>query len=297
MRDFRGYGQSRPSIEWAPSKTTAVSIILNYEEGGEYTIPDGDGFSEATLTDAGHSIAPKGVRDRAAESMFEFGSRLGVWRLLGLFEEFGVNPTMSTAALALERNPELVDYVKEKQLAVQSHGYRWINHLDLSIQQEREEIAKAIASFLSTLGRLPKGWMCRYGPSLNTATLLQEYDSFVYHSDSYADELPYWDKSTSRPMLVIPHTFANNDNKFGKGWFATGDDFVAWHKAALDTVRRENGGLLTISLHCRVSGHAARADGLRRFLDYATSFEDVAFLNRDQIFQEWSTKYPASDVR
>lgn len=291
-RDFRGYAGHPPQIEWQSGKTTAIAFVVNYEEGAEYCIEDGDGFSEATLTDAGQSIAPRGARDLAAETMFEFGARVGIWRLLRLFDEPQIVVTLSAAALALERNPALVDYLKGASHAVQSHGYRWINHLDLPEAEEREAIARAVASFTSTLGQAPLGWMCRYGPSLNTRDLLLEHETFRYHSDSYADELPFWDTTGARPVLVIPHTFANNDNKFAKGWFSGPEDYLAWHKGALDTVRREGGGLMTASLHARVSGQAARADGLRRFLEYALGHDDVVFLDRDQIFRIWSEKQP-----
>lgn len=293
-RNFIGYAGQPPAIDWGAGARVAIAVIVNYEEGAEYSMLDGDGFSEATLTDAGQSIAAKGTRDLAAESMFEFGARVGVWRLMQIFDAASVPVTVSAAALALERNPAFAAYLKTSAHAVQSHGYRWINHLGLDEESERAEITKAVASFAETLGKVPKGWMCRYGPSLNTRALLQAHSSFSYDSDSYADEVPYWDEGPSGPHLIIPHSFANNDNKFAKGWFSGPDDWLSWHLAALDQLILEDApcALLTVSLHCRVSGQAARASGVARFLDYARSKAGVKCLTRDQIHALWREQNP-----
>jgi allantoinase len=298
-RNFEGYAGAPPELDWGGGKRIAIAIVLNYEEGAEYSVLDGDGRSEASLTDAGQSAVPIGIRDLAAESMFEFGGRVGVWRLLRLFEDYSVSATVSAAALALERSPQLVEYLRRSVHAVQGHGYRWINQFGMDDAEERRQITSAIESFEQMLGRKPQGWMCRYGPSSNTQNLLLEHDNFLYHSDSYADELPYWQFDGSRPILVIPHTFANNDNKFAKGWFAGPKDYFEWHRAALDTMRREPVGakLLTVSLHCRLSGQAARAEGVRRFLDHAAGYDDVAFLTRDRVYQVWSRHFPAYSSR
>ena len=295
-RDFHGYGGVSPTIDWGGGRNVAVALVLNYEEGAEESVLDGDGRSEGLLTDAGTSLLAEGRRDLAAESMFEFGSRVGVWRLLEMFDQYDVSATVSAAAKALERNELLAAHLRNSSHVVQAHGHRWSKQFEMDGDRERLEIASALTSLEKTLGYKPKGWMCRYGPSVSTRDILLEHDCIHYHSDSYADEIPFWDGGGKRPILVIPHSFANNDNKYAKGWFSGPEDYFCWHRAALDQLRREGAGakLLTLSLHCRLSGHAARADGLRRFLDYAAQCGDVAFLTRDRIFEIWNDAYPAA---
>ena len=294
-RDFVGYGANPPDPQWPGNARLAVNFVVNYEEGSEYSVPDGDGRSEGTLTDAGASDTGVGGRDLAAESMFEYGSRVGFWRLHNAFVKRGIPLTVSAAALALERNPEAARAINQAGHDVLCHGWRWINQFQLSEEEERAHIQKALASFRNTIGRQPSGWYCRYGPSLNTRHLLAETGQFLYDSNSYADELPYWEKVGDRPHLVVPHTFANNDNKFARGWFAHGGHFFNWMRDAFDVMWAEgehHPKLMSISLHLRVSGHPARFAGVAKLLDYIQSQPDVWLCTREQVAQHWIKNHP-----
>jgi peptidoglycan/xylan/chitin deacetylase (PgdA/CDA1 family) len=269
-RDYLGYGANPPRVTWPGGALLPVVFVVNLEEGSEPSMQDGDGYSEWLLTEAGTSPVPRGTRDLAAESMFEFGSRVGFWRLMRLFDQRGLRVTVAACARALERNPEIAKYLAGSHHETMCHGLRWINHFDLEPAAEEEIIREAVRVFERTLGKPPAGWMCRYGPSPNTRRLLRKVGGFRYDSDSYADELPYWVDAGDGLHLVIPHTFANNDNKFPKGWLGAADEFERWLSDALDQHLAEaswRSSVLTISVHCRVSGQAARAAALARFLD------------------------------
>lgn len=295
VRDFIGYGNHPPDPKWPGKARIAVNFILNYEEGSEYSVPDGDGRSEATLTDAGASDMGVGGRDLAAESMFEYGSRVGFWRLHRLFQSYRIPLTISASALALERNPQAAQAIAEADYDILCHGWRWVNQYHLTEQEEREHIRKAVSSLQKTVGKRPLGWYCRYGPSLATRRLLVEEGGFLYDSNSYADELPYWERVGNQPHLVVPHTFANNDNKFMRGWWSTSDDFFLWMRSAFDVLWREGATqpkMMSVSLHQRVSGHPARFDGVARFLDYIKAREDVWLCTRTQVAQHWIKTHP-----
>lgn len=294
-RDLVGYGGNPPDPKWPGGARIALNFIVNYEEGSEYSVPDGDGRSEATLTDAGASDMGVGGRDLAAESMFEYGSRVGFWRLHRLFAERNIPLTVSAAALALERNPPAARAIADAGHDVLCHGWRWINQYHLTEDEEREHIRKAVQSLTETVGRRPTGWYCRYGPSLATRRLLVEEGGFLYDSNSYADELPYWTRIGDKPHLVVPHTFANNDNKFARGWWATSDDFYTWMRDAFDVMWREGTSrpaMMSVSLHLRVSGHPARFAGVERFLDYVQKQPEVWLCTRDQVARHWIANHP-----
>lgn len=295
VRDFVGYGKTPPDPKWPGGARVAINFIVNYEEGSEYSVPDGDGRSEATLTDAGASDMGVGGRDLAAESMFEYGSRVGFWRLHNLFHKRGVPLTISASALALERNPDAAKAIAEAGHDLLCHGWRWVNQYQMSEEEEREHIRKAVASLKETVGQRPIGWYCRYGPSLNTRRLLVEEGGFLYDSNSYADELPYWEVVEDKPHLVVPHTFANNDNKFMRGWWANPDDFFIWMRSAFDVLWREGATqpkMMSVSLHLRISGHPARFAGVERFLDYVQQQEGVWLCTRGQVAQHWIANHP-----
>ena len=294
-RDFVGYGPNPPDPDWPDKARVAVNFVLNYEEGSEYSVPDGDGRSEATLTDTGASDMGVGGRDLAAESMFEYGSRVGFWRLHRAFVERGIPLTVSASALALERNPQAAAAIVEAGHDVLCHGWRWVNQFQLSETEERDHIQRAVTSLTRSLGRRPTGWYCRYGPSLNTRRLLVEEGGFHYDSNSYADELPYWEWVSDRPHLIVPHTFANNDNKFARGWFAQADDFYTWMRDAFDVLWAEGAEhprLMSISLHLRVSGHPARFAGVARLLDYIQNQPQVWLCTREQVADHWYRAFP-----
>jgi peptidoglycan/xylan/chitin deacetylase (PgdA/CDA1 family) len=204
--------------------------------------------------------------------------------------------TVFGCALALERNPPAAKAIREAGFDVCSHGYRWIKHFELTESAERDQIAKAVASLCMTFGQRPIGWYCRYGPSSNTRRLLVEEGGFLYDSDAYNDELPYWVIVSGRPHLVVPYTLTNNDAKFGRGVFATGDDFFKFCRDAFDLLYREgrtSPKMMTVGLHLRQIGHPARASGLERFLDHVARHSDVWICRREEIAQHWIVTHPS----
>ena len=296
-RDLIGYANNPPDPKWPNNARLAVNFVINYEEGSEYSIPDGDGFSEASLTESPSSTIPHGTRDLAAETLFEYGARVGFWRLLRLFQERGFPVTLFACALALERNPKVVEAVKTSNLDICCHGWRWIEHYKLTENEEREHIRLAIESLTNMFGERPLGWYCRTGPSINTRRLLVEEGGFLYDSDAYNDELPYWQTVNGKPHLVIPYSLTTNDSKFGRGWFSTGEDFFQFTKDAFDMLYEEGAyapKMMSIGLHQRLIGHPARAMGLKRLLDYIGGFEDIWVCNRLDIAKHWIKTHPFS---
>ena len=296
-RDLIGYANNPPDPKWPNNARLAVNFVINYEEGSEYSIPDGDGFSEASLTESPSSTIPNGTRDLAAETLFEYGSRVGFWRLLRLFQERGFPVTLFACALALERNPKVVEAVKTSNLDICCHGWRWIEHYKLTEDEEREHIRLAIESLTNMFGERPLGWYCRTGPSVNTRRLLVEEGGFLYDSDAYNDELPYWQTVNGKPHLVLPYSLTTNDSKFGRGWFSTGEDFFQFTKDAFDMLYEEGAyapKMMSIGLHQRLIGHPARAMGLKRLLDYIGGFEDIWICNRLDIAKHWIKTHPYS---
>ena len=295
VRDFTGYGRNPPDPRWPNGARLAVNFVLNYEEGSEYSFMDGDGRSEATLTDAGMGDSGVKGRDLAAESFFEYGSRAGFWRLHDLFASRSIPITISGSALALERNPEACTAIREAGHEVMCHGWRWVNQFNLTDEEEREHIARAVASLERSVGTRPLGWYCRYGPSLNTRRLLAEEGGFIYDSNAYNDDLPYWTRAADRPYLVVPHTFATNDNKYGRGWFGTSDDFFTWAKDSFDVLYREGARspkMMSISLHLRISGHPGRSAGVERFADYVLGHPNVWLCRRIDVARHWIATHP-----
>lgn len=289
QRDFVGYGAHPPQTHWPGEARLAVNFCINFEEGSEPSVPDGDENSEISLTEGGSSSHPG--RDLAAESMFEFGSRVGFWRLHRLFAERALPATIYACALALERNAPAAEAIRAYEgYDVCAHGWRWEYHQKLTETQERERIARAVSSLERTTGKRPAGWYCRYGPGLNTRRLVVEHGGFLYDGDAYNDELPYWTRVSGRHHLVIPHTLVNNDTKYMRGAMLTGRDFYDYMKETFDVLYREGSrtpGLMTVSLHQRVIGQAGRSSGLARFLDYVSRFSGVWICRRDQIARHW----------
>jgi allantoinase len=216
-RDMIGYGGNPPDPKWPNGARLALNFVMNFEEGSEPSFADGDGFTEASLTEAG----PQGLkgRDLAAESMFEYGSRVGFWRMHRQFQARNLPLTVFGCALALERNPPAAQAIRQADYDVCCHGWRWEKHYELEIDQERERIRKAVASLERTIGERPLGWYCRYGPSVNTRELVVAEGGFLYDSDCYNDELPYWVGVSGRPHLVVPYTMSVNDSKYARNVF------------------------------------------------------------------------------
>ncbi|MEV8267494.1 allantoinase [Microbacterium sp. NPDC076911] len=296
MRDLVGYGAHRPDPQWPGGARLAVNFTVNYEEGAEESTPDGFDHSEAPLTDGVPAGSDVIGRDLAAESLMAYGARVGVWRILRMFEERAMAGTLSACAVALERNPLVAPLFREAGFDLLGHGWRFTRHYLLDEATEREHMERALESFEQTWGARPSGWYCRYGPSVNTRALVSAH-GISYDSDAYDDELPYWTQVDGQPHLVVPHTFSNNDNKYTKGWWATSDDAYAYLKDAFDVMYAEGAyspGMMMVSIHPRVSGHPARAAGLGRFLDYVASHEDVWVARREDIATHWRAIHPSA---
>jgi putative urate catabolism protein len=294
-RDLIGYGASPPDPKWPNGARLALNFVMNYEEGSEYSVPDGDGRSEASLTELGAYDPKISGRDLAAESMFEYGTRVGFWRVMRAFQHRSLPMTVFGCALALERHPPAAAAIADARFDVCSHGWRWVNQYDLSEAEEREHIRRAVASLEKCLGERPYGWYCRYGPSVNTRRLLVEESGFIYDSDAYNDDLPYWVEVEGKPHLVVPYSLSNNDAKFGLGAFATSHDFFNYLKDCFDVMYREGRTqpkMMSVGLHLRLIGHPARIAGLERFLDYVGQQEDVWVCRRLDIARHWLEHHP-----
>ena len=294
QRDFIGYGANPPDPKWPDGARLALNFVMNYEEGSEPSIDDGESFSETGLTEA-HGLNQAGAgRDLAAEGMFEYGSRVGFWRLTRLFEERNLPLTIFGCALALERNPEAVAKIRDNGYDICCHGWRWIKHYELTEEQEREHIRRAVASLQATMGERPLGWYCRYSPSVNTRRLIVQEGGFLYDSDYYGDELPHWQNVQGKPHLVIPYSLTNNDGKY-TGWTGTSDEWFSFLKDSFDMLYQEGAStpkMMSVGLHMRLVGHPARAMGLKKFLDYIQRFPDVWITRRIDIAKHWHAHHP-----
>jgi allantoinase len=295
-RDLVGYGEFPPNPAWPGGALIAVNFNLNVEGGGESSLSNGDPESEGNLNDIG-SPAYQGKRSPLAESVFEYGSRRGVWRVLDVLREHSVTVSVLGVARALEQNPTLARAFVERGHEIVSHGYRWIDYMQVPEEIEREHARKAIDILKSLTGTAPAGWMTgRPGP--NTRRLIVEA-GFRYDRDSLADELPYWVEVLGKPHLVIPYSYETNDNRFNENkGFSTGDDFFAYMRDAFDVLYREgrNGApkLLSIGLHDRLIGRPGRVTGLIKLLEYMRGFEGVWFCRGIDIAEHWSKHFPAA---
>ena len=294
-RDFIGYGPNPPHANWPGGARIALNFVLNYEEGSEYSIGHGDGRSEKALTEVSAPRVPDGMRDLASESMYEYGSRAGVWRIARLFNDRKLPLTVFGCAEAFELNPHFAGLVRESDWDVCCHGYRWIEHYRLDPEEEKRSIAAAVKSIERTIGRRPLGWYCRYSASLHTRQFLAEDGGFLYDSDSYADDLPYWVGVTGKPHLVVPYTMVNNDAKILSADIVNSDDFFVMLRDAFDTLYdegRSSPKMMSIGMHPRVLGHPARIVGLARFIDYVAAKEQVWICRRADIARHWHENFP-----
>jgi allantoinase len=293
-RDLIGYADTPPDPRWPNGARVALNFVMNYEEGSEPSVQDGEGYTEIALTEAPMDPGVKG-RDLAGEGMFAYGSRVGFWRLMRLFQERGLPLTVFGCALAIERNPRAAAAIEASGFDVCCHGWRWVQHYWLSEEEERLHIRKAIASLRETVGARPLGWYCRYGPSVNTRRLVVEEGGFLYDSDAYDDELPYWTVVDGKPHLVVPYSLTHNDGKFGRSGMVTGGEFFEFLKDGFDMLWREGARtpkMMSVGLHMRLVGHPARAAGLERFLDYVQRHEGVWITRRLDIAQHWLREHP-----
>ncbi len=295
-RDFIGYGVTPPNPHWPGNARVALQIAINYEEGAEYNNADRDARTELGLAEAPGGRVPAGQRDMAFESMYEYGSRVGFWRLMQILQEREVPATIFGCALALERNPLVAQAIVAAGFDVCCHGYRWEEHFRLSVDEEQERISRAIESLTRTTGVRPLGWYCRYGASENTRRLLVEEGGFLYDSDAYNDELPYWVQVGSKPHLVVPYTMDANDGKFASpGGFSTPFDFENYLKATFDRLYEEGvhaPKLMSIGLHARISGRPGRAQALAAFLDHVRRHDKVWLCRRLDVAKHWCAVHP-----
>jgi len=294
QRDLVGYGRNVPRIQWPGGAKIAVSLVVNYEEGAEYSIADGDSHHETNSEVP--SPVPAGDRDLNNESFFEYGSRVGVWRLLNMFDKYKVNSTFFCCALALERNPDVASEVVKRGHEVCGHGYRWEEYHLMVEEEERDAIRKTVASLQQTTGQRPVGWFTRYGPSLNTRHLVAEEGGFIYDSAGLNDDLPYYDSVNGKPWLVVPYSMETNDARFWRGGLVSISGFYEYLKDTFDCLYEEgqtHPKMMSVGLHCRIAGRPARSRAVERFLQYAQGFEGVWFARRDEIARWWLENYPA----
>jgi len=294
VRDLVGYGGEPPHAQWPGDARLAVNFVLNYEEGSEYSVVNGDPFSETTLTDAGPPRSMK-TRDLGAESLFEYGARAGFWRIHRAFTERGLPLTLYGCAMALEANPPAAAAIGKTNWDIAGHGWRWMNHFELEEHEERALIARTVSSFERSLGRRPTGWYCRYAPSVNTRRLLVEEGGFLYDSDSYADDLPFWLEVTDRAHLVVPYSMTTNDQMFHRGNVAKADDWLQMIHDAIDVLYREGASrpkMMSIGLHARIIGNPTRFVALERLLDGLLGRPDVWIARREDIARHWIDVHP-----
>ncbi|UYM16751.1 allantoinase PuuE [Endozoicomonas euniceicola] len=294
-RNLVGYGATPPHPEWPDNSKIAVQFVLNYEEGGENNILHGDSASEAFLSEIIGAPAHQGMRHISMESIYEYGSRAGFWRLHRLFTQRNIPITVYAVAMAIARHPEAVKAMQEAGWEMACHGFRWIDYQFHDIEQEREHMHEAIRLHTRITGQRPTGWYTgRCSP--NTEQLVVEEGGFLYHADSYADDLPYWDDRFGRPQLVIPYTLDCNDMRFATAQgFNSGEQFFQYLKDAFDTLYEEGETtpkMMSIGLHCRLAGRPGRTAALARFLDYVQSKERVWLCTREQIARHWYEKHP-----
>jgi allantoinase len=295
-RDFVGYGPTPPHANWPGGARIAVNFVINFEEGSELSW-EGDGVSEGGLTESA-SVDPgmAGRRDLGAESMFEYGSRVGWWRLHRIFTKYKVPVTLFACAKALAANPPAAEAIAATNWDICGHGYRWIKHYELEEAEERRQIAAAVELIRKTTGKPTQGWYCRYAPSENTRRIVAESDGFLYSSDTYNDELPYWTSEGDKRLLMVPYTLSTNDVKFGRGVFGPGEDFFAYLRDGFDVLYEEGADrprMMSIGLHMRICGHPPRAKALMRFIEYIQSKDRVWICRREDIARHWIKEHPA----
>jgi putative urate catabolism protein len=294
-RDFVGYGAHPPDPHWPGGARLALNFVLNYEEGGESTPLDGDPASEPALHELIGAPATIGQRNLNVESMYEYGSRAGFWRIHRIFNKYGMPLTVYAIAQALARNPAAARAMIEAGWEVASHGYRWIDHSQMTEDEERTHMSQAIQTIEQLTGERPQGWYIgRNSP--NTRRLVVEAGGLLYDSDSYTDDLPYWLNVAGQPHLVIPYTLDANDFKyFTVNGFVTGDDFCTYLRDSFDQLYEEgaeNPKMMSVGLHCRIIGRPGRARGLDRFLEHVSRHSDVWIATRLEIARHWQAEHP-----
>ena len=294
-RDMIGYGANPPHANWPEDARIAVQFVLNYEEGAESSILHGDAAAESFLSEMVGAQPIPDMRHISMESLYEYGSRAGFWRLHRLFTEQDMPLTVYAVAMAMERNPAAVEAMLAAGWEIASHGYRWINHQHMPEDVEREHIAAAIDIHRRLTGERPLGWY-QGRTSPNTARLVVEDGGFVYDADSYADDLPYYDTRYGRPQLIVPYTLDTNDMRFAAPQgFNSGDQFFTYLRDAFDALYAEGETapkMLSVGLHCRIVGRPARIMALQRFIEHVRAHDRVWIAKRIDIARHWLTVHP-----
>jgi len=295
-RDMCGYGQRPPEANWPDGARIAVQFVINYEEGGENCVLHGDSASEAFLSEIIGAQAIEGARHMNMESIYEYGSRAGFWRLHRMFTEYGVPVTVFGVAMALARNPGAVAAMQEAGWEIASHGYRWVDYQHVDEATERAHMAKAIEIHERVTGERPTGWyLGRCSP--NSHRLAVDDGAFVYCADSYADDLPYWDYSCNKPQLMVPYTLDANDMRFATAQgFNSGEQFYRYLKDTFKTLHAEGGRMMSVGLHCRLAGRPGRAAAVRKFLKYVSGKNDVWIATRIDIANHWRAQHPVEET-
>ena len=288
-----GYGSKNLKVVWPNNARIAVQIVLNYEEGAESCILNGDKNSEAFLSEIIGAQPIKG-RNVNIESLYEYGSRAGFWRLHKLFQEKKIPITIFGVGMALEKNPEICKAIKDAGYEVASHGWRWIDYQNIKKSEEKKHMKLAIQTHKKIFGERPNGWYTgRCSP--NTRDLVMEDGGFLYDSDSYSDDLPYWETRDKKKQLIIPYTLDNNDMRFATNQgFNTGDHFFTYLKDSFDALYEEgktSPKMMSVGLHCRLIGKPGRIQSLKKFLDYILKREDVWICKRIDIAKHWIKNY------
>jgi allantoinase len=295
-RDMVGYGRTPPDPQWPGGAAIAVQFVLNYEEGGENSVLDGDPGSETFLSEMTPADSFPN-RHMSMESLYEYGSRAGVWRVLRVFEGRGIPLTIFGVARAMQRNPEAVAAFSELGHEIACHGLRWKSYQLVDRETEREHMAEAVQILRDLTGAAPLGWYTgRDSP--HTRELVVEHGGFVYDSDSYADDLPYWIRVGGKEHLVVPYTLDTNDMRFASpAGFSNGDEFFAHLRDAFDVLYREGTDgspkMLSVGLHCRLAGRPARTAALERFCDHVQAHDGLWIARRIEIAEHWRTVHPA----
>ncbi|MDC0192492.1 allantoinase PuuE [Alphaproteobacteria bacterium] len=292
-RNLVGYGQKDLKIEWPNKAKIAVQFVLNYEEGAENCVLNGDKYSETFLSEI---IGAKPIEGRHMnmESIYEYGSRRGFWRIYKNFNDRKIPLTIFGVGLALEKNREICLAIKESNFEIVSHGYKWIDYQFINEDIEKEHIIKSYETIKSIFGEYPLGWYTgRTSP--NTRRLVLENTNVIYDSDSYSDDLPYWEKINDKQHLIIPYTLDNNDMRFATNQgFNSGEQFFQYLKDSFDCLYKEgetNPKMMSIGLHCRLIGRPGRIQSLLKFLDYIQQFKDIWICKRNEIAEHWYQNY------
>jgi allantoinase len=293
LRDMIGYGSKQLKVSWPNNARIAVQIVLNYEEGAESSVLNGDKNAEVFLSEI-IGAEPVKARHMSMESLYEYGSRSGFWRLHKLFQEKKIPITIFGVGMALEKNPEICKAIKDAKYEVASHGWRWIDYQNIKKSEEKKHMQLAIKTHKNIFGERPLGWYTgRCSP--NTRDLVLEDGGFLYDSDSYSDDLPYWETRDKKKQLIIPYTLDNNDMRFATNQgFNTGDHFFTYLKDSFDALYEEgktNPKMMSVGLHCRLIGKPGRIQSLKRFLDYILKHEDVWICKRIDIAKHWIKNY------